>query len=204
MADGWKQVAKLRTEVADLVEGLSPEQQTTPTLCEGWTPPLVLAHLTSFVEASLPKFFFNIVRHRFDFDKAADASARRLAQRPVGEVAALLRERAAQPAPIKSFPAELTLADVMVHSQDIRRPLGIAHTYTDDELRAVLDFMTSHKQARLFFEIDKIASVTLKATDVDWSAGSGPEVSGAAEALILACCRRPTHDELSGAVDALR
>jgi hypothetical protein len=36
----------------------------------------------------------------------------------------------------------------------------------------------------------RIAGLTLRATDIPWSFGSGPEVSGPGEALLMAMCGR--------------
>jgi hypothetical protein len=38
---------------------------------------------------------------------------------------------------------------------------------------------------------DRIIGLTLRATDADWSTGTGPEVSGPALALLLAMTGRP-------------
>jgi hypothetical protein len=48
--------------------------------------------------------------------------------------------------------------------------------------------------------------VTLRATDTDWSHGSGPEVTGPAIALVMAMTgRKAALDDLSGpGVDVLR
>ena len=45
----------------------------------------------------------------------------------------------------------------------------------------------------------RVAGLRLVATDVDWSHGSGPEVSGPGEALLLAASGRPAGlPELDG------
>ena len=50
-----------------------------------------------------------------------------------------------------------------------------------------------------------IAGLRLRATDADWSHGSGPEVAGPMVALLMAMATRPLMDSLSGdGVDILR
>ena len=45
----------------------------------------------------------------------------------------------------------------------------------------------------------RIAGLTLRATDTEWSTGSGPTVEGPAQQLLLAVAgRRPALDQLSG------
>ena len=53
---------------------------------------------------------------------------------------------------------------------------------------------------------DRIAGVTLRATDTDWSHGSGPEAAGRAVDLLLAMTGRPAGlDGLNGdGVEVLR
>jgi hypothetical protein len=64
---------------------------------------------------------------------------------------------------------------LVVHSGDIRRPLGIAHAYSPEALTGAADF---YKSSNLLIGAKKrIAGLTLRATDVDWSTGTGPEVT---------------------------
>jgi hypothetical protein len=53
---------------------------------------------------------------------------------------------------------------------------------------------------------NRVAGLTLRATDTDWSRGSGPVVAGPARALMLATAgRKVALDELSGpGVETLR
>ncbi len=220
MKNTWKTVASARRDFADLVEGLDEQQREGPTLCEGWTPHHVLAHVTTFVEIPFPKFMYNMARAKFDSDAASDRMARALARRPVDELAAILRAKADKKSPIPGFPAELSLADVVVHSQDVRRGAGIEGTPDEGTMRTVLDFLTEQKQARLLYDRSRIDGMAFRATDIDWryhdNAGSdnagavpvsgpvGSTVSGTAEALMMAITGRDTVDELTGPVDALR
>jgi uncharacterized protein (TIGR03083 family) len=220
MKNTWKTVASARRDFADLVEGLDEQQREGPTLCEGWTPHHVLAHVTTFVEIPFPKFMYNMARAKFDSDAASDRMARALARHPVDELAAILRAKADKKSPIPGFPAELSLADVVVHSQDVRRGAGIEGTPDEGTMRTVLDFLTQQKQARLLYDRSRIDGMAFRATDIDWryhdNAGSdnagavpvsgpvGSTVSGTAEALMMAITGRDTVDELTGPVDALR
>ena len=61
-----------------------------------------------------------------------------------------------------------------------------------------LDFVTGHKKRKIMVKPERIDGLRLVATDLDWSWGSGPEVSGTAEAVLLAIFGRPTYDELTG------
>ncbi len=87
--------------------------------------------------------------------------------------------------------AYFQLADVMIHSQDIRRPLGIAHSYAADDLRAVLEFLVSPAAARGFVSRRRLQGLRFVADDLDGLAvGEGALVQGPAEAIILALTGR--------------
>jgi len=84
-----------------------------------------------------------------------------------------------------------------VHSEDIRRPLGITHAYPMEAVTRVADF---YKRSNLLIGSKRrIAGLSLRATDTQWSTGSGPEVAGPAISLVLAMTgRKQALDELSG------
>jgi len=92
----------------------------------------------------------------------------------------------------------MTVSDVTIHTQDIRRPLGLDGSPDPVVLATVLDFLTTHKQATTLVDRRPIANVQLQATDVDWSFGEGAEITGTAEALMMALAKRPVLDELNG------
>jgi uncharacterized protein (TIGR03083 family) len=206
MKNAWLAVASARRDLADMVESLDPARQEGPTLCVGWTPHHVLAHVTSFVEVPLPKYLYNVARAKGDFDVAADRMARALAEHPVDELAAILRSKADKRSPVPGFAAELSLSDVIIHTQDIRRGVGAPGTVGDSTVRGVLDFLAGHKQARYLYDTRRINGLSLWATDIDWRHGdpSAPIVSGRGEALMMAITGRDTLAELAGPVDQLR
>ena len=206
MSDGTDQAARARHDFADLVDGLSDEQLGASTLCAGWTPHHVLAHVVTFIEVPLPKFMFNVARARGNFDAASDKMARGIAERPVADLLAVLRSKASQGAKMPGFPPELTVTDVVVHTQDIRRGLGLGGAVDPELLRTNLEFMTTSKKAKLLLEKKGLfEGLRLEATDLDWSFGDGALVSGPAESLLMAAMRRPTMDELTGdGVETLR
>jgi uncharacterized protein (TIGR03083 family) len=98
----------------------------------------------------------------------------------------------APPGPVDSW-----LGETLVHAEDIRRPLGIAHTYPPDALVRVADF---YKGSNLLIGAkSRIAGLSLRSTDTAWTIGSGPEVTGPMLALVLAMAGRPAGlDDLSG------
>jgi uncharacterized protein (TIGR03083 family) len=88
------------------------------------------------------------------------------------------------------------LAEGMIHQQDIRRSVGIDRTIPPDRLRSALDFALCAPLIRGAWYARR---VRLVATDLDWSHGSGPEVRGAGEALLMAMAgRKAVLDDLTG------
>jgi hypothetical protein len=82
--------------------------------------------------------------------------------------------------------------------------LGIQHTYPSDWITRAISFYSSSNL--LIGGKSRIAGLTLKATDTDWSLGSGPLVEGPAMSLLLATTgRRVALDDLTGpGIDTLR
>jgi uncharacterized protein (TIGR03083 family) len=94
-------------------------------------------------------------------------------------------------------PTDTWLGETIVHGEDIRRPLGIAHDYPVDAVTRVAD---NYRKSNLLIGGKKrVAGLTLRATDSDWTAGSGPEVAGPAIAIVLAMTGRAAGiDQLAG------
>jgi hypothetical protein len=81
-----------------------------------------------------------------------------------------VEDTTAPPGPVDSWIGEV------VHSADIRRPLGIPYAPPVTTSRQVADF---YKGSNLLIGAKtRIADIHLVATDTDWTHGSGPEVRG--------------------------
>jgi len=95
------------------------------------------------------------------------------------------------------------LLDVLVHTQDIALPLGRHHAMPPEAARTAADRVWSMPFP--FWARRRLRGVTLTATDIDWRAGSGPEVRGTMEALLLLLTGRTAAlDRLEGpGLDAL-
>jgi uncharacterized protein (TIGR03083 family) len=94
-----------------------------------------------------------------------------------------------------------TLAELVIHQQDVRRPLGLSRNYPEDVLRSSLDLCTTRKGN--IFVIDRRfrlgRGLRLVTTDLQWTTGSLPEVRGTAEAVLMAIAgRRPVLSDLDG------
>ncbi len=86
---------------------------------------------------------------------------------------------------------------VLIHGQDMCRPLGITRDLPEAHLVRVADFVKD--DVHIFGAKKRIAGLALTATDMDWSHGNGPQVTGPAEALVMMMAGRLVAlDDLSG------
>jgi uncharacterized protein (TIGR03083 family) len=203
MDDMWRVVATERGALADDLGSLDDAAWNTPSLCTGWTVRDAVAHIIATAEMTPPKFLGKMATSGFSFQKmtAKEIADKREAS-PAAELKHLraVRDRtSAPPGPKTSW-----LGEVIVHAEDVRRPLGLSRVYPMDAVVAVADF---YKGSNVLIGSKKrIEGMTLKATDTDWSHGSGPEASGPMLSLLLAMTgRTAAYDDLTGpGVETLR
>ena len=198
MEDRWELAGKARGDFADLLDGLTEEQLAGTTLCPGWTPLEVAAHVVSFTELSLPQMMLGMAKAGFDSNKAWQAFVEKYRTMGASAIAKSLRDKGEKKAPMPVFSTGVVLMDVAVHTQDVRRGLGIDGELDPEVLRYALDWATSHKQSKIHVPPKHIEGLRLQATDMDWSWGSGADVSGPAEAILMGINRRDMSAELTG------
>ncbi len=198
-------IAAERIGLAEDLSGLDDEQWVCPSLCAAWRVRDVVAHLTMPFHVSLPKMVLMMVKNRFDFDKLSSRYATSDA-RPVAELVDDLRRNAQHRFTPPGFGPDAPLTDLVVHGQDIRRPLGLHHDIPAEHARVVLELLVSPKGARAFGNRDLLAGLRLEVDDLDWSHGSGPVVAGGTAAVMMSLAGRTAAiDELSGpGLDELR
>ena len=196
MSGEWELASQARNDFADMVDQLDESQWAVETLCAGWTPHHVLAHLVWHTEVTIPSLFASMARSRFDFKKAAGRAASELAKRPRDELLTELRSRADKKTSIPGAPASGSVTDTAIHTQDVRRALGLSGELRSETVRSSLDFVTTNRWGKSVME--SIDGLRLTATDIGWSYGSGPSVEGPGEALLMSLAGRPALSELGG------
>jgi uncharacterized protein (TIGR03083 family) len=143
-----------------------------------------------------PAFLLKMAAAGFRFDRMADAA---VAVESAGGPAATLERFRAVERSTSSPPGPATswLGETLVHAEDIRRPLGVAHPYPTDAVTRVIDFYAGSNL--LIGGKRRVTGLTLRATDTTWSRGSGPAVEGPAMALLMATAgRRAALEDLAG------
>jgi uncharacterized protein (TIGR03083 family) len=198
VTDVWEMIAAERTEFADFLDGLTPAQWDSPSLCTEWKVRDAAAHVIGGIELpSIPSFLVSIAKNGFSFNKANAVAARELGSHPTDELRKQLRDRiGVRKTPPGLKPPNL-LGDTIVHQQDCRRPLGIPRQIPEERLRTVLDAMKDVNP--IVGNKKRVAGVKLVATDMDWTHGEGPEARGPGEALLMAMNgRKAALDDLEG------
>ncbi len=203
----WEQVRAERLELADLLESLDSEQWRTPSLCEGWTVREVAGHLLTGPNVGMFKFMMMFARNRGDFDATVDRFAHQMATRPPEQIVADLRAIADNHWTPPGSGPEAPYTDLLVHGQDIRRPLGIERELPEEGLRLILT-KSIEPRKRSVFPKGRFDNLRFEASDLDWSGGpdDGDLLRGPAESLMMAIWgRKPALDELEGpGVEILR
>lgn len=192
----WKWIHLERADLADTLETLSADQWAAQSWCDRWSVRETVGHVVAAAEQTFPNFYRELASAGFKFDVFADRGARRNAKSEPAQLVARLRARTTTtnhpPAPVMAM-----LGEIVVHGEDIRRPLSLTHRVPEPALVAVAD---SWKNSNLLIGSKRrIAGIRLRSTDVAWVHGDGPEVSGPLQSLVLAMTgRKGSHVDLTG------
>ena len=185
-----------RVEFAEFLEGLTPEQWDTPTLCDKWRVREVAIHTVSYDELSTPGLVARFLKGRLSTDRINAVGVADYVDRTTEQIVAMIRGNTEPHGLTAGFGGKIALTDGMIHQQDIRRPLGLPRTIDPERLRTALDFARFAPTIRGAW---RARGVRLVATDFDWSYGNGPEVHGTGEALLMVMAgRRAALDDLDG------
>jgi uncharacterized protein (TIGR03083 family) len=192
----WTYIHSERSEMADAWAGLSSDQWATSSWCEGWSVQETAGHVLAAAEQTPLNFYKEMISAGFRFNVFTDKDAKRLGSVSPDELVRRLRARTSTtnhpPAPVMAM-----LGEIVVHGEDIRRPLGLKHEVPEPALVAVAD---SWKNSNILIGAKRrISGLRLRATDSDWAHGDGPEVSGPMISLVLAMTgRKGAHSDLTG------
>ena len=182
--ESWRVIARQRRELADLLDELSDAEWETPSLCAGWRVRDVAAHVALAPQApGIWAIIVDAVRARGRFHRLNHDVAVRHAQRPVSDLVDELRRYAdSRRLPIVTNYRNILL-DTLVHAQDIALPLGRRLPMPPEAAAAAATRVWT--MGWPFWARRRLRAVRLVADDVDWSAGTGPEVTGPIDALLL-------------------
>jgi uncharacterized protein (TIGR03083 family) len=186
-------------ELHAVLVDLPAEDWDRPSLCGGWKIRDVIAHLISmnsagllgFMQATVSIHWFNATEVRRRSSRTPDRLLREfervMGMRGLGRV----------------VPPPAMLVEWLVHSQDIRRALGLPREVPPERLELLLRRCVSIVSFVPGFGFTggrwRVRGLRLQAIDIGWTWGRGPEVAGAAEAILMAVLgRRSALTELTG------
>jgi uncharacterized protein (TIGR03083 family) len=205
MADYARLLADEVSDMSAFLRGLSEEQWEQPSLCGEFTVREVIGHMLSAVEASIWTVIRMLPGAGFSMDRVSvDMAKQRVDGRTSQELIADFETHDPRRGLARLIPLKTAFLERVVHHQDMRRPLGMPRQVPEERLTAVLDVAVSgHNGVN---SKKRAAGLALRATDVDWSQGTGPDVEGSGEAILMALCNRAVAvEDLSGdGVEALR
>lgn len=192
----WALAHAERAALAEDLAALSPDQWHHGTLCGQWDVEHVVAHLTAAASLNQWQWLRSMLGARFRPDVH---NQRRLEEHRGSTPADTLdRFRAVIKSSIAPSPdTPAYLGEVVVHAQDIRRPLGLRRSPSLDALTPVAEFY-----ARRDFAVRSrthAAGLQLKADDGPFTAGTGPVVAGPTLALVMTMAGRVAYlEDLQG------
>jgi uncharacterized protein (TIGR03083 family) len=186
--DDFERIRRERLNLANEMAGLTADEWNTQSLCAEWRVADVVAHVLASTDMRFRVMFGRLVKSGFNLDSTLSKQARGLGELPQAELVGSLRARADfRFVPPGAKPTNL-MADTVVHSQDVRRPLGVPCSVEASTLLAAASFLAVNnfncKSAT------RAEGLRLVATDTDWSHGQGSEVRGPLEAVMMAICGR--------------
>jgi uncharacterized protein (TIGR03083 family) len=182
--ESWQVIAEQRRQLAELLGGLTAAEWEAPSLCAGWRVRDVAAHVALAPQPpGLWAMTADAVRAGGRFHRLNHDVSVRHAQRPVADLVDELRRYAdSRRLPFVTNYRNI-LFDTLVHTQDIALPLG--RQVRMPPVAAAAAATRVWRMGWPFWARRRLRGVRLVATDVDWSAGAGPELAGPIDALLL-------------------
>lgn len=194
----------LWAESADLValmNELDDAEFARTSLCAGWRVRDVVSHMLFGHTSPMPTMVGLIARSGFDVPRAsrlgsAQYGSTHTAAELRGQWHSVVEGRVRKGISRRISTKELFI-DHLIHHQDIRRPMDRPRSIPAERMAAALDAMPTI--GGFVKSKQRMRGLAWAAQDVEWTFGSGPEVTGSGEALILlASGRRAPIDEVSG------
>lgn len=181
--DVWRHIHQQRRELAGVLRALDTATWDAPSACAGWTVRDVAAHVIHSPQYRWRDFVAMMVRARFDLNRAILVDGQRLGTAPPADILDQFeRWDGSRSVPPTTTPLE-PLIDVLVHTQDVVRPIGREHPMPVDAARAATERVLAKRQK--VFAPHRLDAVRVVATDTDWARGSGPEVRAPMQEILL-------------------
>ena len=182
-----------------LLRALGPDDWDRPTDCTRWTVKDVAAHVISTPQIGWRQMPGMVLRNLGrGYNTLIFREVKRRSERETREsILADFERFATSTHHVPTTTSVEPLMDVLVHHQDIVRPLGLRRAMPPAAAAAAAD--RSRTLSLLMGSRRVVRGTRMVATDVDWARGSGPTITGPAQELLMLCSgRSPDPDLVSG------
>ena len=191
----WRLVHGEREDMLTFFRSLTLEEWEEPSLCAGWRIRDVAAHLlidepvqARAVQRVLPM----LVRGGFSVGRANAWWVEQNRQRTPESITDCFLADSEKRVGLLGhvLGPGVALRALVIHHQDMRRPLHRSRSIPPERLLATLDALMTWKGTISIGSRDRARGLRFRALDLEWSHGDGPEVRGSAEAIILGLAGR--------------
>ena len=179
----WRLIDERRIALANLLESLRPDEWAVPSLCVGWTVRDVAAHLSIAATMPTSEVLRAALRAGGNFDRMIHDTAVHRAARPIEQIIADVRGIVGSRRLAPTTFWRDALLDILVHGQDIVRPLDRCLPPPTEAARVAADWAWQRRFP--FFPARRLRGIRLVADDIDWERGSGSELRGPIGSLLL-------------------
>lgn len=195
-SDVGRQLRMERSDIHNYLVGLSEDHWQHPAACDGWSVIEVAAHHAGFVGVSVSGLAVRMARAGFIPPLANSLDVRKWTKRGAPAIVSALSDD--RPLGVARVYAKVGLTEAVVHHQDMRRPFGAHREIPEERLRVALSVIAGRPGTGTG-GFRRRRGLKLRATDIDWCFGSGPEVRGPGEAILMALAgRNDALGDLSG------
>jgi uncharacterized protein (TIGR03083 family) len=194
--DIWTDVHQERQALLELLETLTPEQWDAPSLCAEWRVRDVVGHMVSETHMTAAQAGWGFITSGFRINRYISKDARQRGAAPVAKLLEDFRGVVLARTHLPGLSSLSMLEDIVIHQLDIRRPLEQHRGIPNQRMIPIATDLCTNR----FFPGPKLFhGIRAMATDAQWSAGDGLDVSGPIEALVLTLAGRfAALDQLHG------
>jgi uncharacterized protein (TIGR03083 family) len=187
--DVWTDVHDERQALFELLETLTPEQWNAPSLCAEWRVRDVVGHMVSETRMTVAQVGWGWIASGFRINNYIAKDAQRRGASPVAKLLEDYKTAVLARAHLPGLSSLSMLVDIVIHQLDIRGPLEQPRHIPNDRMISVAKDLWTNR----FFSGPKLfQGIRAVATDAEWSAGDGLDVTGPIEALVLTLAGRFT------------
>jgi uncharacterized protein (TIGR03083 family) len=176
----WQHIHVERRAMHEILGGLSEAEWNASSVCAGWRIRDVAAHVISAPQLRLREAPAMVWRGRFDFNRMGLLDGQRRGQAAPADI---LRQYETFDGSRRQMLGTRPLIDILVHTQDVTRALGLTHDMPADAAAEATD--QAWRLAGLLGAGHLVRSVRMEATDIDWARGTGPALRAPMQELLL-------------------